>query len=290
MSADPLPPSDDPKPDADPEKEQEDVLQEGQPPLPEGEEAPHREDTSTLPKATMPVELPPAPASPGDPVAQAEGSAEAVAPEELAAESIETPQQEQLPQQPAPIADPKPAGFSGWLKSLSLGEKLCCLLIVIGILVFALTVFLPALFDSSETEEMASVGDFPIKGKHVEVQSANTHWRPPVLEGPNADTVRTGTHHVPEVSLKLSGNASVRILFRNSQGQLVGDPVTHEVSGSQEVTAISTHGLMHAGGFAALQTGQDEPWSVELLEAAAGTEDADGYASLFKMIVSPVLK
>ena len=292
MSSDPLPPSGEPKPDSPeihPEDSaEEEVLQEGLPPMEEGEEAPHREDTSDLPKATVPIELPAAPAAPGQPAEQPEGDAA----QEPASEAAASAQAEQ----PAPAAEEKPKaeekpqGLGNWIRSLSMVEKLCCLFMVVGVIIFGLTVFAPALFDFPDEPEILVSKDFPLKGEHVEVTLADSYWREPVLEGPDADTVQADIAFVAVLEMKLKGSGGIRVLFRNADGEVVGDPVTHEVKGEGGFSAVCTSGLKDVGALAGYQSGQGGSWVAEFYEAASGASSADDYALLFKMNVSSVLK
>lgn len=269
----------------------EEAARQGQPPLAEGEEAPHREDHSTLPKATMPVELPEQPAHPADSIDPEDAPLEEGAIENPAQEEPQA--QEALPQGAdhqvaAGAAKERPSGLSGWLKSLSLAEKLCCLLLVGGLLVFASTIFVPALFDYEKEQGPLTSGDFPIKGEHVGVLSAQTHWREAILDGEDADTVRSGTLLIPEIDLSLNGSGNIRLLFRDSHNQLVGDPVAHQVQDSQQFSASSTAGLNEIGEFEAIRTGEAEWWSVEFHEAPAGDVDPSDFSLLFSMKISPV--
>ena len=284
MSDPSLPPSEDPKSDSDDEWGEKEVVPEGQPPLAEGEEAPRREDTSTLPKATMPVELAPKPVSPAEAAAQSTEPEGSASDEGTPAEGAQpAPQPE-----PEPAPPSRPPGFMGWVGSLSLAEKLCCLLIVVGVLVFSLTVFVPALFDFPDEPELLDSDDFPIKGLHIEVSAADTYWRKPVLEGDQADTVRPGTLLIPVLETKLSGSGNVRILFRNNEGSVVGDPVALDLAGDQDFAAACTMGLKLSGDFAAQRTGNAELWSVDFLEAPSGASGAEDFKLLFQMKISPI--
>lgn len=280
MSVDSSPSSEEPRLGSAEDSSGENMPQEGQSPKPHGAEIHDLADTSSLPKATMPVSLTPNPTDPVD-------SPEAHVPSSEEDVPTETPQNAS---EGARVASPKPAGFGGWVCSLSLIEKLCCLLIVAGVLLFVLTVFLPALLDFPKEVELQVSGDFPIKGKYLEVTSANTYWRKPMLEGEGADIVRDGTILIPVLDMKLSGSGRLRVLFRDGEGALVGDPVALSPNGSQDFAATSTVGLNQEGDFAEHRTGIVELWTVEFYEAPVGATKQEDFKSLFQMKILPIKK
>ena len=101
MSVGPSPSSEEPKPNSADDSSGEDMPQEGQFPLPDGTEMHDLADTSSLPKATMPVPLTPNPADPG-------------ASPEAATSGEETPAQTpQAATEDVPVPSSKPPGFGG---------------------------------------------------------------------------------------------------------------------------------------------------------------------------------
>ena len=130
--------------------------------------------------------------------------------------------------------------------------------------------------------------ELPAKGDHFAVNQIRTYWRVPVTTGPDADTVQRGTELMPIVELVASGeDAALRVQFRNSEGMAVGDPITRSVRGTTTLTIPSTAGLEDVNTHNAYRTGLIDPWSVEVLEASAGTTSGSSFRSLITVPISP---
>ena len=136
--------------------------------------------------------------------------------------------------------------------------------------------------------QRAEAGDFPIKGHSTNVISAVTFWRVPVTSGANADTVRRDALLIPVVELAFSGGPSaIRIFFRNSDGQLVGDAVSHKVTGGAPIQFAATDGFNDPGMHAAYRTGQSKPWTFEVLEGPSEDSPSADFKKLFEMNIAP---
>jgi len=136
---------------------------------------------------------------------------------------------------------------------------------------------------SSRTTE----NDFPIQGSKVSVISAVTYWREPISTGENAETVRRDTLLIPVVALATSGGpAAIRIFFRDSDGNLVGDAVSRTVQGEQKFQVAATAGFDDLGSHAAYRTGQEKPWTIEVLEAPTENSPTGEFKRLFQMNIS----
>ena len=125
--------------------------------------------------------------------------------------------------------------------------------------------------------------DFPIRGKHLTIVTANSFWRAPKT----ADTARRGTQLVPVVDLTSSGEpAAIRVFFRNGNGDVIGDAVTRFLQSGAKLQIAATAGFDDVGMHAAYRTGENKPWTIEVLEAA--TENAPGqeFRRLFEMNIS----
>ncbi|HEX7261298.1 MAG TPA: hypothetical protein VF258_05745, partial [Luteolibacter sp.] len=167
--------------------------------------------------------------------------------------------------------------------SLSKIERLG-LIALIGVLVIGGIAVFVATIGRLPTESMRmKSNDFPIKGKYLSIQSADSHWRAPG-EG---DAVRRGTQLLPVVNLVASGGpAAVRIFFRNSDGELVGDPVTRSIQSGGKFQVAATAGFDDVGMHAAYHTGQSKPWTIEVLEAPLEDTQASAFVTLFEMDIS----
>ena len=135
--------------------------------------------------------------------------------------------------------------------------------------------------------QRAEADDFPIKGQSTSVISAVTFWRVPVTTGENVDTVRRDALLIPVVELAFSGGPSaIRIFFRNSDGQLVGDAVSHQVNGGAPIQFAATDGFNDPGMHAAYRTGQSKPWTFEVLEGPSEDSPAADFKKLFEMNIA----
>ncbi len=132
----------------------------------------------------------------------------------------------------------------------------------------------------------AETTDFPIEGERVSVESADTYWRVPVTEGPEADTVRRGTRLMPEIEMKANGHGAVRVLFRDDERQFVGDAVTRQVDGSATLRIPATAGFEDTGMHAAYRTGGTKPWTAAVYEGESVSSPGSGFKLLFEMNIS----
>lgn len=155
---------------------------------------------------------------------------------------------------------------------------LAVLLLIGGAMVFLNTIHrLPT--DSGRVK----ANDFPIRGGHLTIVSADSFWRAPKA----ADTARRGTQLIPVVDLTTSGGpGAIRVFFRNSDGEVIGDAVTRFLKSDGKLQVAATAGFDDVGMHAAYRTGDNKPWTIEVLEAA--TENAPGpeFKKLFEMSVS----
>lgn len=186
------------------------------------------------------------------------------------------------------------AGFRFLIKRIrafSLLEQVSCVLIALGVVGFSSAVFFPALYDFPQDEPYLESNDFPVSGKNIQVRKAETYWREPIMIGADADTVRLGVALLPVIDMEL-GDASgmIRLLFRNSEGRLVGDAQSMAVKGGSSVSLSSTTGLEDSGMFSAYRIGETKPWTVEVFEAPSADAAPNSYELVFKMTIAPILK
>jgi hypothetical protein len=167
--------------------------------------------------------------------------------------------------------------------SLSKVERLG-LIALLGMLVIGgIAVFLATIGRLPTESTRVKSNDFPVKGKYLSIQSADSHWRAPG-EG---DAVRRGTQLLPVVNFVASGGpAAIRIFFRNSDGELVGDPVTRYVHSGGKLQVAASAGFDDVGMHAAYHTGQSKPWTIEVLEAPLEGSQASAFVKLFEMDIS----
>ena len=133
----------------------------------------------------------------------------------------------------------------------------------------------------------AATHDFPITGEKVVIDAADTYWREPVTEGPDADTFRRGTRLLPVIELRIAGGSgAVRVLFRNEDRLVIGDAVTRTVDGATTLRIAATAGFDDLGMHAAYRTGGSKPWTAEVFEAASVNSPGREFKRLFEMDIS----
>lgn len=129
--------------------------------------------------------------------------------------------------------------------------------------------------------------DFPIKGQLVTILSVESYWRAPIMEGKNMETVRRGTQLVPVVDISSRGGpAAIRVFFRNSDREVVGDAVNRSVQSGTTLQVAATAGFEDIGMHAAYRTGQSKPWTIEVYEAPAENSPGKEFKKLFEMNIS----
>ena len=93
--------------------------------------------------------------------------------------------------------------------------------------------------------------DLPIEGKLVEVSSVETYWREPITEDENADVVRRGVKLIPIVRLGIESTSSnlgaIRVLFRDSDGIVIGDNISRSIVNKGSLEISSTDGFSDLG-------------------------------------------
>jgi hypothetical protein len=177
---------------------------------------------------------------------------------------------------------------------------------VIGIAGFAFVLMIAALWVLSRfftqlafKDDPTAAPDYPLKGERVTVAAAETFWREPVREGDARDVARREVVMIPVLELSLdpenSPAGALRVIFRNGQGQPVGDPITRtfavgrfEASGNATIAFPATDGFEKDGDFHAYRTGKGDPWTVELLEGPSADAPAGAFKKLAPIPILPL--
>ncbi len=129
--------------------------------------------------------------------------------------------------------------------------------------------------------------DLPIEGKLVKATAVSTFWRETITTGDNADTVKRGAKLIPVLRIKLEAkSASIRVLFRNENGDVMGDPINRSVKGKTELTIPSTDGFNDIGMHAAYRTGESPPWTVQVFESSDSAASIDKFDTLLETEIS----
>lgn len=129
--------------------------------------------------------------------------------------------------------------------------------------------------------------DFPIQGKYLKIVSAENYWRTPIVDGKTADIIRRGTVLIPVIHLFTSdGSAAIRVIFRNADGESIGDIVTRAVQNGQELEIAATAGFDDIGMHAAYRTGKGKPWRIEVYESKSADSLTTDFKKLFEMNIT----
>ncbi len=213
--------------------------------------------------------------------------------QEAESEPAETPEEEQ----DSPETSDSPAeeiatssGPTTWktiAASLTKAEKIG---ISALIAILAVGATLSILHFSNKVPTKSILGeslDLPIEGDLVEVTALETYWREPVTTGDDPDVVRRGTKLIP--ILKISANAKsavIRVLFRNEEGSVIGDPINRPIKGTTELRIPATAGFEDIGMHAAYRTGESPPWIVQILEASESGLSIDKFDLVLETEIS----
>jgi hypothetical protein len=193
--------------------------------------------------------------------------------------------EEKIP--PAEIPpDAAGADFAALKAPLTQLERSC--LIAFGVLLLIGGWFLVhSLHKLPEEKKPLSASDFPIKGSKIEAVKVASYWRAPITTGEGTDTFRRGTVLLPVLELQVAGGpGAVRVFFRNTSGELVGDPVTRAVKGPSTLKIAASAGFDDLGMHAAYRAGNSKPWLVEILEGPAANAPGDQFKRLFEIPIS----
>lgn len=169
---------------------------------------------------------------------------------------------------------------------LSKFERIGLIALAVLLVMVAGGIFMYSLNRLPTESKRAQANDFPIKGAHLTISSAESYWRAPITEGPDADTFRRETQLLPVLEMALSGGpAAIRVLFRNDDRVVVGDAVTRTVrDGTVKIAA--TAGFDDIGMHAAYRTGESKPWTIEVYEAPTEETTGKDFKKLFELNIS----
>ena len=171
--------------------------------------------------------------------------------------------------------------FSGALAQTSMVEKaslLAVLILFIGAASWGISTF----YDNAPEGDLVVFDEkFPVEGTYAAVAEIETYWRKPIRSGENADHgVQLKAAMIPcaRIVLDGSGTAALAVSFRNSEQELIGDPVSLEVNdgkfvktGTPEIIITSTAGFENLTEINAYTNFDIDPWSLLIVEGAAGT-------------------
>ena len=89
--------------------------------------------------------------------------------------------------------------------------------------------------------------------------------------------------------LKISAeakSAAIRVLFRNEDGSVIGDPINRTIKGKSEFRIPATAGFDDIGMHAAYRTGESLPWIIQILEASESGLSIDKFKLVLETEIS----
>jgi hypothetical protein len=179
---------------------------------------------------------------------------------------------------------------------------------VLGIAAFAFSLLLIAIWVLSRVfsafefrSEFVKGPDFPVTGQHLTLAAADTYWREPVRSGETRDFARREVTMIPVLELSLdpakSANGALLVIFRNSEGEPVGDSIRRsfsggrfDASGDPTIAFPSTDGFIAAADFNAYRSGKGKIWMADILEGPSVDAPADRFQPLASLPVIPKLR
>lgn len=144
-----------------------------------------------------------------------------------------------------------------------------------------------------EVEPLIPQGlELPIQGQDVTITAVDTYWRKPITEGDNQDVFRRGSKLLPVVNIEIENSSmgALRFLFRDGQGNLIGDNINREISGNKIIEVAATAGFNDLGMHASYRTGDSERWTVQVLEGPSVRAPIEEFKTVFKTEISSVSK
>ena len=179
---------------------------------------------------------------------------------------------------------------------------------ILGLAAFGFALLLAAIwvltrfFSAFEFKsEFVKGPDFPVKGEHITLDSAETYWREPVRTGEARDFARREVSLIPVLDLTLdpdgTTNGTLLVIFRNSEGQPVGDSIRRsfangrfDASGNATIAFPATDGYITDGDFNAYRSGKGDSWMAEVFEGPSVDAPADKFKPLASIPVLPKLR
>jgi len=226
--------------------------------------------------AAMPV--PPKPVTP-QPATEVEVKIKTPMPEAPAADEFDE-------FSPTPRPNAIPISLRPHLK-LSKLERIGLLALLALLLLGGLGIVIFSLNRLPTSSSLVKTNDFPIEGKLITIETANTYWREPITDGADIETVRRGAKLLPVVKLTVSkGSAAIRVFFRNGDRESIGDAVTRSIGAGSTLEVAATAGFEDVGMHAAYRTGQTVPWTIEIYEGTSVNSPSSEFKKMFEMSIS----
>ncbi len=155
----------------------------------------------------------------------------------------------------------------GW-KQLS-GLEMASVTVFIVVALAGLFVFRDLVHSFPTPPEAAraslSALEFPVEGELVNLAFVEAYWREPQP----GDIVRPGMLIVPEIRLRASGRGFLRLLIRDEDGLIRGDPFAEKLEGGEQAfTILCSEGYYNRMKLLECRANRLDPWRVLIYESA----------------------
>lgn len=178
--------------------------------------------------------------------------------------------------------------------SLSRAEKTA--LMVIALAFLALAVWGTSWLEKKNQIARGSVAfKLPVRGKYAIIAHCTSYWK---TVG-NITGVKMGADVVPATTITLddrSSSGALRIYFRDTDMNTVGDPVTVGFqrglfsNGKNSIEISASDGFHNRVDFDTYQLGTEGAWHLEVLEANTDMAPRANFSMLFSTRMSPNLR
>lgn len=189
---------------------------------------------------------------------------------------------------PTPQGPPQPKTLRQLLPQFSRTDRialLACTVLVLGTLL-AIGVYIYRIVPTRSGDRLTV--DVPVQGQHMKITRVTTYWREPKRSGEQADRARLDAKLIPVIDLEVENAAgAVRVFFRDSQGNIIGDAETRSVNGQQQLSIAATAGFSETTSLSSYRSGSIQPWTVEVYEAPTTSAPRDTQRKLFLIDISP---
>ena len=216
--------------------------------------------------------------------------------QESAAQKPAEPKPEPKPEQ-RPEPEKKQSSPAKTPGKLPVGKSEKTGLIALGIVFLGVAAWwIISLFSSIATTRLGDdQPEFPSKGDYITIENAETYWRVPIRDGALPDVARSEVEFIPVLKITIDDSEAgvLRAIFRNEQGDFVGDSISQpfangvfDNNANLATEFPATDGFMNSGEFNGYRVGDDR-WTVEVFEGPSADASGSEFKLLFTAPISP---
>ena len=195
------------------------------------------------------------------------------------------------------------AGLWPWMKLLPAFTKRLSLdrvektaLAIIALVFLSLAIWgVISLQQKNQLAQSSGFFQLPARGKYARIAHCTSYWK----TVDNVTGVKMGAVAIPAASITLdksSSSGALRVYFRDTGMNTVGDPVTVGFmngmfsNGKNSIEFSASDGFHDRVDFDTYQLGAEGAWHLEILEARGEMEPRANFSTLFSTRISPNLR